>query len=41
MRLYEKGCFPPKMFVESLNEAGILTMGNHMLKGEGIQGHQL
>lgn len=29
------------MFVEYLDEAGILTTGNCVLKAEGKQGHQL
>lgn len=39
-KLYENGLFP-KMFVEYLDEAGILTTGNCVLKAEGTQGHQL
>lgn len=39
-KLYENGLFP-KMFVEYLDEAGIVTTGNCVLKVEGKQGHAL
>lgn len=39
-KLYENGLFP-KMFVDCLDEADILTTGNCVLKVEGKQGHQL
>lgn len=32
---------PPQKSAESLDEAGILTMGNHMLEVEEMQGHKL
>lgn len=41
----DEGCMkkvsPQKMSVESLDEAGIRTMGNHMLEVEGMQGCKL
>lgn len=39
-KLYENVFFP-KTSVEYLDEAGILTTGNYVLKVEGKQGRQL